>query len=77
MVFCLLDLDDTVSHTENSGLLKRATKRPHEKKEKNPLILPWNAGEYDRLRQIAIYLLCWGEAAQVRFIPECLCFIFK
>lgn len=33
--------------------------------------------QYDRLRQIALYLLCWGEAAQVRFAPECLCFIFK
>ena len=30
----------------------------------------------DRLREIALYLLCWGEAAQVRFVPECLCFIF-
>ncbi|KIY49719.1 glycosyltransferase family 48 protein [Fistulina hepatica ATCC 64428] len=33
--------------------------------------------QYDRLRQIALYLLLWGEAAQVRFMPECLCFIFK
>ncbi|PWN41792.1 putative 1,3-beta-D-glucan synthase subunit [Ceraceosorus guamensis] len=33
--------------------------------------------EYDRLRQIALYLLCWGEGGQVRFVPECLCFIFK
>ncbi len=32
---------------------------------------------YDRVRQVALYLLCWGEAAQVRFVPECLCFIFK
>jgi len=31
----------------------------------------------DRVRQIALYLLCWGEANQVRFMPECLCFIFK
>ena len=29
------------------------------------------------MRQIALYLLLWGEAAQVRFVPECLCFIFK
>jgi 1,3-beta-glucan synthase len=29
------------------------------------------------MRQLALYLLCWGEAAQVRFMPECLCFIFK
>lgn len=31
----------------------------------------------ERIRQVALYLLCWGEANQVRFIPECLCFIFK
>ncbi|KAK7417280.1 1,3-beta-D-glucan synthase [Neonectria punicea] len=32
---------------------------------------------HDRVRQLALYLLCWGEANQVRFMPECLCFIFK
>ncbi|RXK35245.1 1,3-beta-glucan synthase component FKS1 [Tremella mesenterica] len=36
-----------------------------------------NMSQYDRLRQVALFLLCWGEAAQVRFMPECLCFIFK
>ena len=29
------------------------------------------------MRQIALYLLCWGEAALVHFVSECLCFIFK
>ncbi|CAG8546410.1 9397_t:CDS:2 [Ambispora gerdemannii] len=33
--------------------------------------------QYDRVRQLALYLLLWGEAAQVRFTAECLCFIFK
>lgn len=33
--------------------------------------------QHERARQIALYLLCWGEANQVRFMPECLCFIFK
>ncbi|KAF2870950.1 1,3-beta-glucan synthase component-domain-containing protein [Massariosphaeria phaeospora] len=33
--------------------------------------------QQDRVRQIALYLLCWGEANQVRFMPECLCFLFK
>lgn len=33
--------------------------------------------QHDRARQVALYLLCWGEANQVRFLPECLCFIFK
>ena len=32
---------------------------------------------HDRVRQLALFLLCWGEANQVRFMPECLCFIFK
>ncbi|KAL3479524.1 1,3-beta-glucan synthase catalytic subunit FksP [Aspergillus californicus] len=31
----------------------------------------------ERVRQLALFLLCWGEANQVRFLPECLCFIFK
>lgn len=33
--------------------------------------------QHERARQIALYLCCWGEANQVRFTPECLCFIFK
>ena len=33
--------------------------------------------QHDRVRQVALYLLCWGEANQVRFMPEALCFIFK
>ena len=33
--------------------------------------------QHDRVRQVALFLLCWGEANQVRFMPECLCFIFK
>lgn len=34
-------------------------------------------GPCDLVRQLALYLLCWGEANQIRFAPECLCFIFK
>ncbi|KAI9852541.1 MAG: 1,3-beta-D-glucan synthase [Thelocarpon superellum] len=33
--------------------------------------------QHDRVRQVALFLLCWGEANQVRFMPELLCFIFK
>lgn len=33
--------------------------------------------QHDRVRQVALYLLCWGEANQVRFMPEVLCFVFK
>ncbi|CAK7912878.1 1,3-beta-glucan synthase component Gsc2p [[Candida] anglica] len=31
----------------------------------------------DYVIQISLYLLCWGEANNIRFMPECLCFIFK
>ncbi|KAI9844455.1 MAG: 1,3-beta-D-glucan synthase [Sclerophora amabilis] len=33
--------------------------------------------QHDRVRQVALFLLCWGEANQVRYMPEALCFIFK
>jgi 1,3-beta-glucan synthase len=85
-----LDLDDAVGHSQNPGLnrLKSVKKRrpgaARTTNEKSLLTAQerWrqamnNMSQYDRLRQIALYLLCWGEAAQVRFVPECLCFIFK
>lgn len=31
----------------------------------------------EKVQQIALYLLIWGEANQLRFLPECLCFIYK
>lgn len=31
----------------------------------------------DYVVQISLYLLIWGEAGQVRYMPECLCFIYK
>ncbi|KAI5955704.1 hypothetical protein KGF54_001206 [Candida jiufengensis] len=31
----------------------------------------------DYVQQIALYLLIWGEANNIRFMPECLCFIFQ
>ncbi|KAG8940078.1 1,3-beta-D-glucan synthase [Tulasnella sp. 424] len=83
-----LDLDDAIGQSNNPDLnrlksFKRgpAGKTPNEKSLDSALNR-WRAAmnqmsQYDRMRQIALYLLCWGEAAQVRFVPECLCFIFK
>ncbi|TFK52998.1 1,3-beta-glucan synthase [Heliocybe sulcata] len=81
-----LDLDDAVGQTQNPGLqrLKSTKRRGGRGAEKSlsSAMERWrqamnNMSQYDRLRQIALFLLCWGEAAQVRFMPECLCFIFK
>ncbi|XP_057538418.1 callose synthase 11 [Amaranthus tricolor] len=36
-----------------------------------------NTDEFRReLMYVSLYLLIWGEAANLRFMPECLCFIF-
>ncbi|WVQ81578.1 1,3-beta-glucan synthase component FKS1 [Cryptococcus sp. DSM 104549] len=88
-----LDLDDAIGAVQNPGLSRvrsvaRRGKGPKGKagtaqeKSLDSATGRWrtamnNMSQYDRLRQVALYLLCWGEAAQVRFMPECLCFIFK
>ena len=76
---CQLDLDDAVGQTQNLGLRRSGFTKTN-KKDLNTE--RWreamnNMSQYDRMRQIALYLLCWGEAAQARFVSECLCFIFK
>ncbi|KZV72587.1 glycosyltransferase family 48 protein [Peniophora sp. CONT] len=79
-----LDLDDAIGKTQNPGLGRMKSKKGRARHEKSlqGALERWriamnNMSQYDRMRQIALFLLCWGEAAQVRFVPECLCFIFK
>ncbi|KAF8178155.1 1,3-beta-glucan synthase [Mycena galopus ATCC 62051] len=84
-----LDLDDAVGHTQNPGLNRLRSqngklpgRRAPREKALTTALERWRQAmhgmsQYDRLRQIALYLLCWGEGAQVRFCPEALCFIFK
>ncbi|XP_045815434.1 callose synthase 9 [Trifolium pratense] len=33
-------------------------------------------GKEKKLLYVSLYLLIWGEASNVRFLPECLCYIF-
>lgn len=86
-----LDLDDAIGASQNPGLSRVKSVTARNKKRKplsasekslDSAVSRWrtamnNMSQYDRLRQVALFLLCWGEAAQVRFTPECLCFIFK
>ncbi|THG95112.1 hypothetical protein EW026_g6480 [Hermanssonia centrifuga] len=81
-----LDLDDAVGKTQNPGIQRIKTVkgkgRKSTEKSLHTALDRWrqamnNMSQYDRMRQIALWLLCWGEAANVRFVPECLCFIFK
>jgi 1,3-beta-glucan synthase len=36
-----------------------------------------HTSDFDRIQQLALWLLIWGEASVMRFTPEALCFIFK
>merc|ERR1719359_1738424 len=78
-----LNLDDAIGATQNASLPGLARKaKTGAAKSVESAANRWrhamaNMSQYDRIRQLALYLLCWGEAAQVRFVPECLCFIFK
>lgn len=79
-----LNLDDAVGQSQNPGLqrLKPVSGNAKGSKSLGSALDRWrqamnNMSQYDRLRQLALYLLVWGEAGNVRFVPECLCFIFK
>ncbi|GJN87989.1 hypothetical protein Rhopal_000944-T1 [Rhodotorula paludigena] len=87
-----LDLDDAIGLANNgvARLARKASRKAGVKSVATPASVKtldsakqrWQQAmlqmsAYDRVRQLALYLLCWGEAAQVRFVPECLCFIFK
>ncbi|XP_074556851.1 callose synthase 9-like [Curcuma longa] len=45
-----------------------------------PLQLVWNnmdnLSREKKLLYVSLYFLIWGEAANIRFLPECLCYIF-
>ncbi|EGV62195.1 1,3-beta-glucan synthase component [Yamadazyma tenuis ATCC 10573] len=55
---------------------KASMKSPHEAEEKWSYSLS-RLPAVDMVVHVAIYLLAWGEAGNLRFMPECMCFIFK
>ncbi|KAI9626418.1 hypothetical protein H4Q26_017882 [Puccinia striiformis f. sp. tritici PST-130] len=64
-----LDLDDAIGQTSNAVLASAKSLESARNRWRQAMS---NMSSYDRMRQLALYLLCWGEAAQVRFMPECL-----
>ncbi|TFK29933.1 1,3-beta-glucan synthase [Coprinopsis marcescibilis] len=80
-----LNLDDAVGQSQNPGLQRLKSVKGGKTagaKSLDTALNRWrnamnNMSQYDRLRQIALYLLVWGEAGNIRFMPECVCFLFK
>ncbi|CAG8533293.1 10190_t:CDS:2 [Acaulospora morrowiae] len=69
-----MDMDDELADTR-SGKYTPDLKGDNLKEKWNQRMNQMS--QYDRIRQLALWLLLWGEAAQVRFTSECLCFLFK
>ncbi|KAM3698993.1 hypothetical protein ACJW31_06G228400 [Castanea mollissima] len=71
------ELDDVIVQKLKDKIFKNYTSWCHylrvEKYNKTPR--DCDTKQVD-LIYIALYLLIWGEASNVRFMPECLCFIF-
>ncbi|KAH8915230.1 glycosyltransferase family 48 protein [Atractiella rhizophila] len=77
-----LDLDDVVGATNGGASGRKKGVLSSAQKSLDGAHARWTQAmaqmsSYDRVRQVALYLLLWGESAQLRFMPECLCFVFK
>ncbi|KAI8973193.1 1,3-beta-glucan synthase component-domain-containing protein [Mycotypha africana] len=65
-----LDLDDKFTPPKSpTGLLLEEAKREWREKMQS-------LSDHERFSHLALYLLIWGEAATLRYMPELLCFIF-
>lgn len=65
-----LDLDDkNTPFNSPTGLLLEEAKRGWRERMETMT-------DQDRISQLALYLLIWGEAATLRYTPELLCFIY-
>ncbi|KAH7422298.1 hypothetical protein KP509_12G002500 [Ceratopteris richardii] len=71
-------LDDTVVEDIRNKLLRNYVEWCSFLRKANNLWL--QRGSHDQQRKellyIGLHLLIWGEAANLRFMPECLCFLF-
>lgn len=80
-----LDVDDTIGYSKShSNGEPKASAVHHDLKsltfaemEKAWKVKMHQLPPKDCIAQLALYLLCWGEANNIRFMPESLCFIFK
>ncbi|XP_028789738.1 callose synthase 12-like [Neltuma alba] len=72
-------LDGTVLRRFRKKLLKNYTNWCSYLGKKSNIWISDRRGASDERREllyVSLYLLIWGEAANLRFVPECLCYIF-
>ncbi|KAK6460288.1 putative glucan synthase [Scheffersomyces coipomensis] len=71
-----LDIDDA-KDTDTTKKRSKQTYQALEQAEAQWCLNMNSLSATDCVIQVGLYLLCWGEANNIRFMPECLCFIFK
>ncbi|CAN0852268.1 Callose synthase 5 [Linum grandiflorum] len=78
LFYVLLQLDERAADTVMQKIFKNYKNWCKFLGRKHNLRLPQSQPEIQQRKIIymGLYLLIWGEAANVRFMPECLCYIF-
>lgn len=72
-----MDLDDGLDGNEEVASKEKRSRQYLQMSEAQWYNELSSMSPSDYVTQIALYLLCWGEANNIRFMPECICFIFK
>ncbi|KAG0688654.1 hypothetical protein C6P40_000692, partial [Pichia californica] len=79
----LLEGVEELKYKNNKKKKKNSTNIAFEPNKKSEIVeYNWRKRMYtltpaDSVHQVALYLMIWGEANNLRFAPELLCFIFK
>ncbi|KAI8990937.1 glucan synthase [Mycotypha africana] len=77
-----LSLDDVIGDKNSANNMKYEPDNNAQQQSLNRAEEVWRRKmermtDVERIRQLALWLLIWGEASVIRFCPEALCYIFK
>ncbi|CAK9438724.1 uncharacterized protein LODBEIA_P29480 [Lodderomyces beijingensis] len=62
----------------SSGIRKNKNKRKTTRDDDEAWLLKFSkCSQEDLVSQVALYLLIWGESNNIRFMPECICFLYQ
>ncbi|XP_042386500.1 callose synthase 9-like [Zingiber officinale] len=77
---CVLGSEPKIDETAVTSVFKKSLENYTKWCNYLPLQPVWNNMENlsreKKLLYVSLYFLIWGEAANIRFLPECLCYIF-
>ncbi|CEG77237.1 Putative 1,3-beta-glucan synthase [Rhizopus microsporus] len=72
-----MDVYDLTEEQKNAAKDIGDEQEQLERNEEKWLLRMQSLTNEEKVRDLALYLMLWGEAAQVRYTPEALCFLYK